>query len=238
MKLFLAIPSADAKVSIHTMSAFLRTQSELLKHRISMSIHTLNYAEISVARNVLTAWFVKSDCSHLLFCDDDISFEPQVIGDMISANARFVAAGCVKREVDLEKYAAARKPCESKPEDEENRREALRAATRVNYAPVRPVNRRGGVIEATQTGLGLALLRRDVFEVMLAADAAAPLSYRKDWVGEGVYGYFDRIRIEEARSTLSEDYSFCRRWRQCGGRIWVLEGAHTRHHGEFAFQNW
>ncbi len=238
MKIFLAIPCADATVSIHTMSSVLRIQSGLAKQGIGISFDVFNFAEISVARNILAARFIKSDCTHLLFCDDDISFEPQVIGDLISSQAPFVSAGCVKREFDLDRYAAARKKLKSGPKDDENRREALKAATSLNYVPVKPVSRKGDFIEVIQTGFGLTLVQRDVFLMMQTAGVVTTQAYGKRWADGDVYGYFDRIHIEDVGSTLPEDYSFCHRWRRCGGQVWVLEGAHTRHHGEFAYRNW
>lgn len=238
MKIFLAIPSADAKVSIHTMASVLRTQSALAKQGIQVMFDMLDFAEVSVARNILAARFIASDCTHMLFCDDDISFEPQVIGDMISAQAPFVSAGCVKREFDLEKFAAARKQLEPGPADDENRGAALRAATSLNYQRLDPETRNGKFVEAVQTGFGLTLIHRDVFGALRAARVVATQAYGKRLTGGEVHGYFDRIHVEDVGSTLPEDYSFCRRWRQCGGQVWVLEGAQTRHHGEFAYQNW
>ena len=238
MKLFLAIPSADAKVSIHTMASAMRTQSGLMKQDIAMSFDMFSFAEVSVARNVLAARFLESDCTHLLFCDADISFEPQVIGDLISAQTPVAVAGCVKRDMDIEKYAAVRKQLKPGPKNDENRQEALRAATQVNYVTTKPLHRKNRFVEAERAGFGLALIERDVFMVMQAAGLVVPQAYGAAWSSRDVYGYFDRVRLEERGSTLPEDYSFCHRWRQTGGQVWVLEDAHTRHHGEFAFRNW
>ena len=238
MKIFLAIPSSDAKVSIHTMSSILRTQSGLAKQGIQISFDMFDFAEVSVARNILAARFIASDCTHLLFCDDDISFEPQVIGDIISAKAQFTSAGCVRREFDLDKYAAARKTLKAGPKNDENRRNAMQTATKLNYSPVMPVTRKGGFIEVVQTGFGLTLIQREVFLAMQAVGVVTTQAYGNQLANGEVHGYFDRIHLADVGSTLPEDFSFCHRWRQCGGQIWVLEGAHTRHHGEFAYRNW
>lgn len=238
MKIFLAIPSADSKASIHTMSSAIRTQAGLLRQEIGMTFDSFSFAEVSVARNILAARFLESDCTHLLFCDADMSWEPQVVGDLISAQAPFVTAAYVQRGIDLEKYAAARKKLKPGPKNDENRQDALRAATKPVHVPMKPPTRKGRFIDVQQTGLGLALIERDVFMVMQTAGIVATQAYGAHFSSRDVYGYFDRIRLDDRGSTLPEDYSFCHRWRKCGGQIWVLEDARTRHHGEFTYQNW
>lgn len=237
MKIFLAIPTTDGKVSTYTMSSAMRTQSGLYWKEVNMVVDMASYAEAAVARNLLAAKFLESDCTHLLFCEPDISWEPQVVGDLITAQSPFVAAACVQRTLDLDKYAAARKKLKPGPKNDENRRDAMRAATRKAYLPMKPPTLKGRFVDAEYTGLGLALIERDVFMVMQTADVVAPQAYGPQLGVKTTFGYFDRIQLQDRKITLSEEYSFCNRWRRCGGQIWVLEDAHTAHHGEFAFPN-
>ena len=43
--------------------------------------------------------------------------------------------------------------------------------------------------------------------------------YTKDTKAEKAYALFDPYRI--GRIKFGEDYSFCRRWRDIGGKVWL-----------------
>jgi hypothetical protein len=49
-----------------------------------------------------------------------------------------------------------------------------------------------------------------------------------------MHAYF-RTEIFENRY-LSEDYYFCKKWRDLGGEIWLFPWAQTTHYGTYGFQ--
>jgi hypothetical protein len=50
-----------------------------------------------------------------------------------------------------------------------------------------------------------------------------------------LFALFDCIIDHETGAYLSEDYSFCRRWRQIGGEIWIDGASNLTHTGPYEF---
>jgi hypothetical protein len=66
-----------------------------------------------------------------------------------------------------------------------------------------------------QVALGCSAIRRDAFESLIATGTARqrPDRFLHKTGFEGpFYGFFDEITLDDG-DTLSEDYSFCKRWR-------------------------
>src|SRR6185312_16087542 len=120
--------------------------------------------------------------------------------------------------------------------------ERVRQGEKVETAPLLYVGRvaegaaaerRGAFVAATYAGTGFLLIRRAAIERMIAAYPethyatiqAHPLPPDPS---PNQYALFDCMIEPETRIYLSEDYAFCRRWRDLGGKIWLdTEGVLT-----------
>lgn len=231
--LFVAMPTATGSVRVETLSSIVRMTNALDGHGIRITFSSLSYAELPVSRNALVADFLDTGHSHLLFIDDDMAFEPQVIGDMLSVERPFVGVFGPHRHLDLERFARAYGEAEAggatDPLDV-----ALAAANGFVGAPVRPARHR--VVEAERVGTGLLLLRRDVFQTLDTADGAIP-DVLHPRTGKSIRGYFERIYLEGQGTYLPEDDSLCHRWRRhANGRIFAFAARGITRYGEFAYR--
>jgi len=53
---------------------------------------------------------------------------------------------------------------------------------------------------------------------------------------ENFYSFFDTSIDPSDRRYLSEDYTFCRRWQDIGGDIWLDPSIALNHYGHFCFR--
>jgi len=83
-----------------------------------------------------------------------------------------------------------------------------------------------GTIQVLAAGIAFALIRHTVIERLTVAHPELRCS-------DGRYALFDPIIAAGRR--MSEDISFCFRWRALGGQIWLLKDAPLQHHGPFTF---
>lgn len=196
---------------------------------------SIAYADVVESRNfLLTHWFDKTDASHLLFIDADMGFDAQVVIDMLLLDKPLTGVVYPKRQVDLErlaKLAAAKEP-------------PVRALARSHEYIVRRNARSGtvdrkGFIEVDGCGAGILLIKRSCIETMMKkfpdlsdnnAKKTSPLAKNLDRLIRA----FDPILLDGAR--LSEDYSFCHRWRQCGGEVWANVTHEITHVGLHRFK--
>jgi hypothetical protein len=83
-------------------------------------------------------------------------------------------------------------------------------------------------------------IKRSVFDLMIKE--YPNLQYVPDslnnWKPERAalcYRFFDVLFDETNRRYLSEDYAFCRRWRDIGGQVHVCVQTKLSHTGEYTF---
>ena len=73
---FFATPCYGGMVTDQFFLSMFRVTQDLMKHGINFRITTLrNESLVTRARNILTAMFLESECSHLMFIDADIEFQ-------------------------------------------------------------------------------------------------------------------------------------------------------------------
>lgn len=165
-----------------------------------------------------------TDATHLLFADADLKFRAKDVLRMVQADKDVMCGPVAKKGLDWERAGAA----------------AKRGASDIaNFAAVWSVKSAAGndvaltqgeMIEIEYAG-GFILIGRRVFDAMREATPAyrGSPSVRREMVRH----YFaTEIRDGEF---LSEDYAFCRRWRDLGGKVWLAPWCEIKHYGTYAF---
>lgn len=98
---------------------------------------------------------------------------------------------------------------------------------------------RRGFYRATRTGTGLMLIKREVFETLRDTH---PQLYRPTGGS-----YYEHQRLKHVLQCLdsaydangvamSEDVSFCRRWQDSDGELWVVFDETVGHSAPFTFR--
>jgi hypothetical protein len=174
-------------------------------------------ADIVEVRNLfLTTWYdTQPQFSHLLFIDADMGFPPELIRDMIQFNKPLTGTFYARRQMTP----------------------SIVGATLHAEHSIKDVVK--GFIPASYVGGGVMLIQRKMIKEMLekmphlsdalpsvlANATTAPLTR--------LIRAFDCILAGDRR--LSEDVSFCARWRDCGGEIWANINHKISHVGPFDF---
>ena len=192
-----------------------------------------NDSLVTRSRNTLVAQFMdRADATHLLFVDADISFEPVQVLRMVAFDQDVVAGMYPLKVRDWSVQAIGR----------------LQTGESLQTAPLRYVGlpceaadqeSHGGFVTATYAGTGFMLIRRGALQRMMQAYPELAFAAAHDRASQVPsphrYALFDCMIEPETRHYLSEDYTFCRRWRDLGGRIWLdTQGALT-HSGTHDF---
>lgn len=188
-----------------TGTTFLTTHalSNLLHSKgIPFGVSSISSPDIEWVRNfALTYWFDKlPQYSHMLFVDDDMGFMPDVVVDMLLFDEPVVGALYPKKTYPVQWAVSGLENAET----------------------------RGPFLEVEGLGCGCFLIRRDAIAAMLEKMPEL-VDNRVNAIGhdfmknEGLtrlIRFFNCIEDPE-RGRVSEDISFCRRWRQCGGKVWA-----------------
>jgi hypothetical protein len=207
--------------------------------------YLFNESLIQRARNYIADEFLRSDCTHLLFIDADIGFNPRDVLGLLAVQIsdpekyNIVTGLYPKKTIAWEKVqkAAAAGKGDENPFDLEQ--------YTADYV-FNPVNRVSSFnisepLEIGEGGTGFMLIPRATFEKFAAA--YPELSYKPDHVrtdqfdgSREIHAYFDCIIDPETKRYLSEDYFFCKKARQAGMQIWTCPWMQLQHIGSYIFK--
>ena len=196
-----------------------------------------NESLITRARNSLTHTFLKTDCSHLMFIDSDIKFRAEDVIHMIRADKDILCGIYPKKEINWHSVKAAMD--RGVPFDQLKSHTGSFVVNLVNYVGevTVPV---GEPVEIFNGGTGFMLIKRSVFDKL---GESVP-SYSNDVVdlggkmqqSEPIKEFFTTSIEPGTNRLLSEDYHFCRIWRESGGQVFAAPWCHLSHIGTYAFE--
>lgn len=212
-KVHLAIctPMQDMRVDVAYFVSYTHSMLDLAKSGVKYTTYpTFGGSHIGKAReHVLWRAMANPEITHLLFLDDDMGWDAHLPARLIMADHDFCAAVGVRKKEDIA------------PEDK------FCFNPLPGHARFHDVTR---FLEVRDVGFAFVMLKRKVIERMI--EAYPELRYNAK--EEAQYALFlDMIdkRDGEFGERLSEDFSFCRRWRDIGGEIWVDPAANLTHAG-------
>ena len=201
-----------------------------MQHGMQLGYFTRsNESLITRARNDLTFSFLQTPATHLMFIDADINFNPEDVFKMISYDKDIVTGAYPTKTINWEKMSAAK----------DTSIQALQAnAIRYASGVSDSAKTKEGLIEVTDGATGFMLIKRAVIEKMIKhypETRYIPEVYDDpSQKGMPKYALFDTM-IENGRY-LSEDYTFCRRWQNMGGKVYVDPHVILDHVGTYTFK--
>lgn len=209
---FVFCPAFGRQISSSTFESTHHLMSAFMAKGIHASVSTFSWPDIAEIRNmVLSFWYdVMPESTHLLFVDADMGFSAEMVLDMMAFSEPVVGAIYPKKTYPIEW-----------------------AASGLDGAELRR-----GFLEVEGLGAGCLLIRRDAVAAMIEKFPDLIFDYMTltDMAQAGAkrtFGFFDPIRVETGK--VSEDISFCRRWRETGGKVWASIGHQITHVGPWAF---
>lgn len=212
VKVMLASPSMSGEYESTFTIGMFNTFGLLAQHGAGYQWASEHYtADIALARNKLLAAFLRSQCTHLLLIDADMGWEPGAVVRLFAARKDFVAIAGPKKRYPLT-FAANHTDDAGNP-------------------ILMTMDPQSGTMEVSEVGLAFALLTRACVERMAAA--YPELAY--DGVtGDPEWGLC--IPFIRGRRYYSEDFAFCRRWRDLGGTVHIVPDVSLKHTGKHTFE--
>jgi len=222
-KIFIATPTTNGIMLSDTVASTIGMITQLHGRGIATRYHTTDGYSVMLQRDWLVQAFLASDCTHLLFIDSDMAFEPGLCEKLLAAQKPLIGTIYTKRALDLAKLKSLI------PAHGFDHALALTYDWNVRYLGSE-LTVRQGLCRVEGVGFGFALLERGCF----LAQADETPSYRSPIGGVQVRAFF-RPEPGTDGGHLDHDYSFCRRWVVRGGEVWAETNAQIRHVGDFRY---
>lgn len=198
VSLFVGIPSMRG-VQLEVLSSMLVLAAVASQRGVAMHFTGAKMPRTSAARGHIAYNFLQSGCTHLLFIDDDVQFDPASVLTMIERDVPVIGVAYRTKTQDprLQEYDGG-------------------VGANFDEEPI------GGTIRVQNLGSGFLLIKRHVIEQLAAAHPA--YQWRP---GINCLGMFNEI-VHQGQFQM-EDTSFCIRWRALGGELHLLLDAPTVH---------
>lgn len=191
----IAIPAYSATVSLATMRSIVHDLMQLMRRGDSVSVEDeCGNTDITDARAAMVGKFLAGPGTDLVMVDHDVCWEANALLKLIDYPVEFVS-GIYPKRIDPLQFA-------------------------LRYIEDRPEiwgDQKTGLIEVAGVSAGFMRCSRSMLEKM--AEAYPGLAYVRD--DKTFWGFFDPYRLDDGKRKLSEDYSFCQRWRDIGGKVWA-----------------
>ncbi len=230
--IFIATPCFGGLVSQHYMQSVISLIQYAWQAGFDAMLALLGHDSlITRSRNTLVTQFLESPASHLFFIDADISFDPRQVHEMLAFDQDVVAGIYPLKVINWDNAALRR----------------LASGETFQTAPLLYVGtlcagaeleRIGRFATGVYCGGGFLMIKRQVIDRMIAAypqSRYGNVHAYSNAKGNDYYALFECLIDPETKTYISEDFGFCQKWRDIGGKIWLDTESRLTHIGAFNF---
>lgn len=235
-RILIGTPCYGGLVTHVYMQSILKLMAYAASHDIELNLALLAHDSlITRSRNTILSRFLDTpSMTHLLFIDADTGFEPEEVERLLRFDQDLVAGMYPVKVIHWPQVA--QRAASVRPE------ELSQAGLNYVGIPCKGPEReeRNGFVTGTYAGTGFMLIRRNVAEQMAAAYPETKYKAIQTYPlpknpSPNQYNLFDCMIDPETGTYLSEDFTFCARWRKLGGKIWLDQQSRLVHVGAYEF---
>ena len=244
--IFIATPCYGGQIGEPYFRSMMKLAILCNKYDIPYTVSTLaNESLITRGRNTLVSFFMENkDATHLFFVDADIEFNPEDMLRMVAYDKPVVVGAYPKKAINWESIISAARNSEK---ETPSSIEGHSSNYVVNFDFVKDekgevtpgVQINENLVKLKDAGTGFMCIRKDVIQKLF--DAHEELKYVNDINVDMkyepfMYSLFDGIIDPVSRRYLSEDYTFCRRWQDLDGEVYLDPRTALNHVGHYTFR--
>ena len=234
--IFLATP-VHSDVSIHYAQSLLEFQKYCVENKIKVTFQLFKSSLITQGRNLCVGGFMETGHTHLLFIDADIDFQAKSIQAMIDKDKDVISVPYPMKTFNWEKMYSNFKEGKIKNPQE--------LSMNGNTYPMRLPNEENiqienGCIEVSHSPTGCMLIKRSVIEKMIEKYPEMRISQPTIINGKPIekpflYNFFDTMFDPVTHTYMGEDFAFCKRWKDIGGKCHAIVDQLITHVGEHQY---
>jgi len=225
-------------VTMHYTQALLELQQLCIKKGIRITFTLLKSSLVTQGRNLCASAFLESNCTHMLFVDSDIYFRAESIIKMLDLDKELISIPYPLKTMMWDKLYKKWNDGEVKNAGDIHR---WLNTYPMKVADANNITLDSGVMEVTHSPTGCMLIKRSVFDKMIEKYPDKNIVQKTVINGEYVdrphlWNFFDCIHDPETKTYLGEDFSFCKLWKDIGGKCYVFVNDPIIHVGEHQYE--
>ena len=243
-RLYVATP-VHSECSIHYTQALLKLQQICMMNNIMISFSLLKSSLVTQGRNLCVSNFLNdlNNYTHLLFIDSDIDFNHDTILKLLKFDKEVISVPYPMKTISWEQIWEKIQLGVIKNKDD-----LMKAGhtfpikmDNVMKSDTKEITIVGGIIEASHVPAGCLLIKRQVFEKMIKAYPEDVIDQPTFLNGEvksstNMYNFFDTIHDKVSKKYYGEDFGFCKKWTEIGGKCYAYIEDNISHVGEYQYK--
>jgi hypothetical protein len=231
VKLFLSTPCYGGLCLEKYMKSIVNLQMLLMREGVQLMLDTTeNESLVHRARNVSIGRFMqKTDADFFMFIDADVEFDAHSVLRLLNSGHDVSVAVYPKKVVMWDQAREA-------VENGDDRNMALLSSSLVANIGATKRSVVNGFVEVLDGPTGFMMISREALTKM--HEHYPELNCKNDHQNRDFDEYcaiFDCMIDPDSKRYLSEDYAFCRRWQQMGGKIYADCNTTLGHVGNLPF---
>lgn len=239
MKILFCIPAYGGSVRAETMLSVSTGVIQLSKNfpTAEIRLFTVNMAEIARVRNIFASMVLNDGYDALFMLDSDMGVPPETFSRLLASGHDVCGLTYPRRQIDLAKFHALAQAGNSLEASQTGALSFIAAGGFVHRDG--QIDIREGFLEMNEIPGGCMLIRREALE-LLWKKMPSLRQVRNIGDMEADLGLVKLLRcfdnIQEGSTKYSEDISFCRYYRQSGGKIMALIDVSVAHYGDMKYE--
>ena len=237
VRLLVATP-VHSEVSIHYTESLLTLQG--MGHSLGLTIDflLLKSSLVTQGRNLCVANFLnKKEYTHMLFVDGDISFDPSSVVKLLKCDKDVVSIPYPMKTINWNKVHGRIK--------EDNISATALSKSGFTY-PIKVedqqnINVSKGIMEVTHAPTGFMLIKKET--ILKMVERYPHLKIKQPTILNGdtqetdnLWNFFDTWFDQSTNRYYGEDFAFCQKWRDIGGKCYCYVDDFITHVGEYSFE--
>lgn len=230
--LFIATPAYGGGMHSNYVRSLVDLQRTLMQYGIGHTIQFMyNESLIPRARNKLADMFLQSGSTDLMFIDADIEFAASDVILLMHYNKSVIGGSYPLKSIAWDRVkAAVLKNPDIDPAELPKAGSTWSAHCfqgKVDMPAFTP-------IEVPELATGFLMVKKEVFEAIKPLVPTFEPASNDPGSSNPMYDFF-RVGVHSNRYE-SEDYSFCRTYRESGGKVHLCPWIKLTHHGSIGFE--
>tara|TARA_S200002703_G_scaffold159746_1_gene174495 strand:+ start:412 stop:1233 length:822 start_codon:yes stop_codon:yes gene_type:complete len=238
IRLFVGTP-VHSNVSMHYTQTMLELQKECIKRNIKITFQLMKSSLVTQGRNLCVSYFLNTDCTHMLFVDSDIAFDPECIFRLLELDKEIISIPYPMKTAQWDTLMMKIKGgFISEPEQCEHHMLQYPLLIKDDNKDIK-IHK--GVIEATHCPTGCMMIKREVFDKLKKAYPNREIVQKTTIDGKYMdrphfYNYFDTYYDPKTKRYLGEDFAFCKLWSDIGGKLYCYIMSYITHVGDYQYK--
>ena len=238
VKLLVATP-VHSEVSIHYAESLLTLQG--MGHSLGLVIDflLLKSSLVTQGRNLCVSNFLnKKEYTHMIFIDSDISFDPSSVLKLLRCDKDVVSIPYPMKTINWNKVHGR---------IQEQKDININDLSRSGFMyPIKVEDQQSitvskGIMEVTHAPTGFMLIKKEAILKMIEKYPHLKIKQPTIINGEtkdteNLWNFFDTWFDQETNKYYGEDFAFCQKFRDIGGKCYCYVDDFITHVGEYSFE--